>query len=394
MGSENDKNSGLVNLNIELQKTCYFPGETINGLLIFTPKSGITDALFNDTYSHFVISQKQFYYFRTSSPYNVNNQVMEDTILLEKDFNFNNFLNENILIEMKIPFSIQLPINAYPSCFFSGQLAYVTHSLQVEFPKLKAYKSINFIVKNSQYFNNINGLLKEPCQIFKNINKSKFIFKNGNFNTLIKLQKNYFSYDEPVVYDIYLDFSNLDLEINELIIRIIKSCQRNFKNDHNKALILSNDDVAIQKIPLDKNTKKFHFKDAIKIDKSHIPSSSYQNMDINGPFELKENKNFTLTPCCYGGLLSVSFTLNIKLVFDSLLTFNEEFNIPLDFYEKQEKDVFNNKNLLNPNNVNENKNENNEDNKNDDIGEAPSAIQIFDENNQNNVETKKVSNEI
>ena len=143
-------------MDIELQKTCYFPGETINGLLIFTPKSGITDALFTDTNSHFVISQRQFYILRTNSHYSANNQVLEDTILVEKDFNFNKFLNENILLEMKIPFSIQLPTNAYPSCFFNGQLSYVTHNLQVEFPKLKAYKSITFIVKNSQYFNNDN----------------------------------------------------------------------------------------------------------------------------------------------------------------------------------------------------------------------------------------------
>ena len=409
MGANNDKNAGLVDLNIELQKTCYFPGEMINGFLILTPKPGITDAFFTDTKCHFVISQRQFYRYHTNSQYKLFEQVMEEQNLFEKDFNFDNFLNENILLEMKIPFSIQLPKNAYPSCYLSGDLAFVSHNLQVEFPNLKAYKSIVFIVKNSQYFNNENGLIKEPCQIFKNIFKSKFISRKGNFSVLIKLQKNYFCYDEPIIYDIYLDFSELDLEINELIIRLIKTTQKNFKNNHNRTFIKVNDDVAVQKLPIDKNIKKYHFKDGIKIDKLHIPSSAYQNMDINGPYEIKENKDnkdLFLTPCCYGGLITVSYCLHIKLVFDSLLTFNEEFNIPIDFYERQDNDIQNQNNnnlnnsdnLLNSNtkDINNNTNENNnEDNsQNIDMLEAPSAIQIIDQNNQKDVVTKRQSNEV
>ena len=334
MGLNNGKISGNINLDIELLKTCYFPGELISGILILTPKPGINDAIFFNTQSHFTISEIKYYQSNQNDQMQLFDYVIENINLFEKDFNYEKFLNENILLEIKIPFSIQLPINAYPSCFLSGSLAYVAHNLKVEFPVLKAYKNIMFIVKNTQHFNKENGLLQVPCEINKNIYKVKFLFNKGNFTVLIKLDKNYFFYDESIIYDIVLDFSELDLDVNEIIIKIVKTIQKNFKTNHNKPLIKIKDDVATQKITLDKNITKFHFKDGIKINNKHNPISIYEDMDKNGPNKIEENKNkkdFFLTPCCYGGLLSISFELNIKIVFDSFLTLNEEFNIPLDF---------------------------------------------------------------
>lgn len=98
-------------------------------------------------------------------------------------------------------------------------------------------------------------------------------------------------------------------------------------------------------------------------------------MDKNGPPQMNENKeikDFFLTPCCYGGLLTVSFCLNIKLVFDSLLTFNEEFNIPLDFFERDNNTInlnnsinlINNSNLYQSTNINNNKYEKNDESNN------------------------------
>lgn len=367
MGLNNDKNPGNVNLEIELLKTCYFPGELINGILTLTPKPGINNAIFFNTQSHFIISERKYYKTKQNDQMQLFDQAIENINLLEKDFSYDQFLNENILLEIKIPFSIQLPINAYPSCFFSGSLAYITHNLQVEFPILKAYKSIMFIVKNAQYFNKENGLLKEPCEINKKISKAKFLSNKGNFTAIIKLDKNYFFYDETIIYDIILDFSELDLDANEIIIKIVKTIQKNFKTNH-KPLIKLKDDIATQKIGLDKNNKKFHFKEGIRIDNNHNPILVYQDMDKNGPNKIEENKNkkdFFLTPCCYGGLLSVSYELNIKIVFDSLLTFNEEFNIPLDF-------------IPHSNNNNENKIQNNK-TEHIDYEDAPPPNFIFEE---------------
>ena len=137
MGLNNDKNEGFVNLNIELFKTCYFPGESINGMLILTPKPGIIDANFTDTQSNFTILERKFYKFNQNDQIYTSSITTEDNILLKKEFNFNNFLNESLLLEIKIPFSLILPTNAYPSCLFSGPPAYVSHSLKVEFPNLK-----------------------------------------------------------------------------------------------------------------------------------------------------------------------------------------------------------------------------------------------------------------
>lgn len=116
-------------------------------------------------------------------------------------------------------------------------------------------------------------------------------------------------------------------------------------------------------------------------------------MDKKGPYKInenKDNKDFILTPSCYGGLLTVSYSLNIKLIFDSILTNNEEFNIPLDFFEKPNNinpNQNNNINLINNinhriqennNNINENSNNNNnlKDDNNNDFDAPPPIINI------------------
>ena len=376
MGSDNSRNSGPINVKIELFKTCYFPGELITGLLILTPKPGITDAIFSDTKSHFTISESHYYRYKTKEIITTYLQAIENNTLCAKDIFFDQFLSESILLEMKLPFSIQLPHNAYPSCFFTETLSYVCHNLQVEFPYIKALANRTFIVKNPQYFNNENGLLKEPCEISKKIYKSKFLKGKGSFSVLIKLAKNYFFYDEPINYEIDLDFSELDIELKELFIKIIKTTQRNNKQNHNKALIKNSEDLAIQKVSLNSNgnMKKFHFKDSIKIDKKLTPSVAYEYMDKNGPIEFNENnKNNFLTPSCYGGLLSVSYNLNIRIIFDTLWTLNEEFNIPIDFFEKQNNNI----NTINNNRNSISNNHNSEENNNTNTGDNDNS------NNQN-----------
>ena len=147
-----------------------------------------------------------------------------------------------------------------------------------------------FIVKNAQYFNKENGLLRMPCEINKKIYKAKFLYNKGSFTAIIKLEKNYFFYDENIIYDIVLDFSELDLDANEIIIKIVKTIQKNFKTNHYKPLIKMKDDAATQKITLDKNIKKFHFKDGIKVDNKHNPIIVYEDIDKNGPNKLEEKK--------------------------------------------------------------------------------------------------------
>jgi hypothetical protein len=399
MGAKNDINSGNINFKIELQKVCYFPGEYITGLLVFTPKPGITDAFFFNTESNFKIMQRQYYKYKSNDEYTAFRQCFEDIILFGSHFNFSKFLNENILLEIKIPFSIQLPFSAYPSCFYNRPLSYVSHSLNVDFPYLKVFNSIMFIVKNPQYFIKENKLLKEPCELYKKISKSKLLLNEGFFTIEIKLAKNAFFYNEVIIYDIFIDCSNLNLEINEIIIKIVKSFQNNYKMNHNKPFIKINEDVVTQRIPLDKNSKKYHYKDGIKIDKKHIPD--YESIEKNGTYNLNENEknNFFLTPSCYGGLISVGYCMNIKLIFDSLFTFNEEINIPLDFYEKsninyiyEANNISNHSKKIN-NEVNINNKENNEAKNNiqlekkdsNNSNDAPPPASEIENQNENNI---------
>ena len=80
-----------------------------------------------------------------------------------------------------------------------------------------------------------------------------------------------------------------------------------------------------------------------------------------------------MTPSCYDGFLSVSYNLNIRIIFDTLWTLNEEFNIPIDFFEKQNNNI----NTINNNRNSISNNHNSEENNNTNTGDNDNS------NNQN-----------
>jgi hypothetical protein len=79
--------------------------------------------------------------------------------------------------------------------------------------------------------------------------------------------------------------------------------------------------------------KKIHIEDVIAIDADKNPKNIYNKLDQDKRKVAEKYKGVYLYPTCYGGLLSVEYLIRMKLEMDSMWSTNEEFNIPIDFFE-------------------------------------------------------------
>ena len=194
---ETDKNFNYeqnISMNIELKKTCYSKGEIIQGNLYLAPK---TTPVSNILIKPFVeISLREHHYYdyisRDQDRRAETVKQEENVILFKENINFSDNYELNISNGYIIPFAVKVPYTAYPSCIFNSK-SFVKHYLSITFPSIFAKRTLVIIIKNNIYFSDINGLLKSPVIINREITKHKYIFFNyGDFKISIVLTQKYF----------------------------------------------------------------------------------------------------------------------------------------------------------------------------------------------------------
>ena len=168
-----------VSMTIELNKTCYSPGEYVNGTIILKPKEGLQNTLLTSPFATLYLTE-YFYYTYLEDEFNpktgrkeLNSKVAEENVpLLEIPLNFTNFQNANIMSTISIPFQIQIPQNIYPSLIFDNN-SYVKHYLSIDFPSILAKKTVIIIIKNNVFFSTYNNRFQQPAVAYKETTKHK-----------------------------------------------------------------------------------------------------------------------------------------------------------------------------------------------------------------------------
>ena len=138
-----------------------------------------------------------------------------------------------------------------------------------------------------------------------------------------------------------MDCSELDLKVNGIYIAIIRN-KKQYNRKHSE--ILSNNNITIfsKNYLLDKKQKRYKLKPIIQFPTSSdyisiFPPTVYKLIESNGQNDLFDKINqYVLYPMTKGGLISIEYYLNVKILFDSKLSFDEDFKIPLDFYSSFE----------------------------------------------------------
>ena len=387
-----------VSLSFELNKTCFSKGELLKGTIILTPKQNSTITELLNPYAVISFQEKQSYQFLEvfqdkdrdiMKPTKKN--IEEINNLGSCPMNFSNFANAKMVPSLKIPFQINIPYNAYPSCFFEKD-CYVVHFLTCQFESLQVKKSVMIIIKNNYYFSQENKLLKIPTIEKKTITKHKLaLISCGFFEVKITLEKNICPYNDnlPIVIDI--DCSRLkNLKIKGVKMYIYRSIRKNAQQNKNLIKEEKTEEIMRKTLPLKEGEIMYHVEDGIK-----LPLSS--------------NK---LYPSCSGGLLSCQYFIKVLIETGTLFSTNEELQIPIDYYSpfNSNDDIGGSYDNVNNNNNNENikeekiyENINNENNEIDIDSNLNINQQIFvnetksskvDKKNENKKENKKSKNNI
>ena len=287
------------------------------------------------------INEKHYYEFfdnlddnNKNITYYRNKSEEENKSILYMQMDFSNFKGANLLTGVNIPFQIQVPPNAYPSCSFDNN-AYVKHFFVCDFPSIQAKKTIEIIIKNNIYFSQFNGLLKTPTIYNKEITKHKFgLFNSGSFAVSITIPKNIFSYSENIPFVIDIDCPNLSLLIKGINISIYRIYRKNYQKDHNIVRSEYKTFITSKELPLMKGEQMYHLDDIISLPDSELnPKKNYKILDEDNRKHDEKFKNYKLFPSCYGGLLSCEYYIKFIFEIDSFFSSNEEFDLPLDFYE-------------------------------------------------------------
>lgn len=324
-----------VSLSMNLNKMCFSQGEYIQGTLFLQGKPDLIQKELIDPTAIATLSELHQYDYQNNENNDDNDnttyQEKEEITIFSLNLNFSNYRNANLMQGVNIPFSVQIT-NCYPTCIFNYS-DYIRHFFTIEFPSIQAKKTAIIIIKNNQNFTAANGLYKSPAIEIKEKEKRKCLFSKGKFLAVLKLQKNAFYYDEEIPFELNIDCTQLSLDIKSVEVYILRLEKKNYKNNYNQSRNIFSKRIQDKKINLQKGLPKYLIKDVIQFPllADFNPLQIYKSLD-NNPINLDNLKKVHLAPSCLGGLLSVQYSLNIKINIDSICSSDEKLSIPVDFY--------------------------------------------------------------
>ena len=329
-----------VSMILELNKTCFTPGEYINGTITLRPKEGDSPPFLQDPRATLYLTEYAYYTYmeneidpRTNQSTFVSKVAEENIPLLSIPLDFSQFRDTNISSCPKLPFTCQIPLVIYPSCLF-GAKTFVKHYLCVDFPFIRAKKTCIIVIKNPPYFSKYNRLLQEPAMCYREKTKHKLFFSQGSFSASIKIPKNAFKYDEKVPFEIDIDLTKMSLDIKNIKVSLRRRVKKNQRDSHNQVFKEEENTAVAKKVcSFNKNDKKIHISDDIIIDQDKSPKYIYDKLDKDNRKVAEKYNGVYLYPTCYGGLLSVEYFIQMKLEMNTVWSTNEEFVVPIDFYE-------------------------------------------------------------
>lgn len=342
MGNNFEKNKkynseNYVHLTLNLDKRCYSQGEYIKGTLFLIGKQGLIQTQLIDPSAKATLSEVQHYIYQEETnggdDGNDTREIdeQEENIIFEIRQNFSEYTGANLVSGVQIPFSIQVT-NCYPTCIFSSR-DYVKHFFTIEFPSVQAKRTEMIVIKNNQSFTIENKLYESPAIRTLEMEKHKIFFSKGKFAAVLKLAKNVFAYNENIPFELDIDCTQLELKIKSIEVNLRRCERKNYKNNKDRVRNSSFKTIMPKVINLVKGQPKYSIKDVIQFPLLACelnPMAIYKELDEKRN-EIKLEK-IHLAPSSKGGLLSVDYSLSIKLNFSTKLSTDEKITIPLYFY--------------------------------------------------------------
>ena len=161
----------------------------------------------------------------------------------------------------------------------------------------------------------------------------------------MKLPKNRFYYFELIPLEIYLDHTELNMEVKTIKLSLIMKIHLNYKNDektHRKTIM--NLELFTSEYPVDNSQKNFEIKKNIQL-QNDVNYINY--ISINDKYELLENKkkieinyNFekNILPFCFGGLINTEYIFQVKINYKKNRS-QSILSLPIDIYTYDDESI-------------------------------------------------------
>jgi len=368
-----EKDDESLSLEINLPKSCYYPGEKLTGEIILQAKSTKVPSIFNFYNSILLLIQHQKYQF-FNEDIQINKE--EKKPIFFRRHNFKKYKNRDILTPLKISFSIKIPNNAYPTLLHT-ESNFIRHYLEIKFPKIKRKKSVGIIIQNIKKMTVENKLYKSPYEKFKDCIKTCMFKKTSKLAILLKTEKNTYSYNELIPYEIVINYSESDIFIKNIRINLTRNVYIN-SDDYVDIKVITYKDYNMPKKLKDNvfQIGGYFTLPTISDYFSVNPISVYNFYNFRIIDNIKKTlDSIYLYPTCFSPFLNCYYNLNLEINFNSFIYKNEYIYLPIELYTPL-KIVEDNK----KDNVIEEKDDNNIEN------------EIIDDKFEiNNIETKKDS---
>ena len=324
-----------VGITINLNKVCYYPGEKLIGNIIIIPKTCTFADIRKYSQITIIITEHSQYTYRRGSDLETEEEIVE---LIRQNFSLSDFIGFDQKIQINVPIDYILPKIANPSLYLNST-DYVKHFICVEYPHFDSKRTNIFIVKNHLKEHSIGRTLVSPFYFQKSYNKKKFLSKKGSCQLIINMPRNYFLYNEKVSYNIHLDCKILQIPVKRISVTFYRHFKKHCKGNHNTTGGDLREKLYRKDYLMNKNDKVFNINDYIYyIDNPPLdeqvyiyPIDIYKKFDSHGLYEVDDDSLKDLYPSCSVGLINIKYSLKVKVYFDSIFTFDEEVNIPIDF---------------------------------------------------------------
>lgn len=361
-----------VSLSVALNKPSYFPGEEMTGYLYLKANPSINNPLFLNALANVTILQIYSYEYEPQTIFDQidstisSNKEYEEHIIYSTTFNFHDYLGKNLVNGLQIPFTIFLPDIIEPSFYYKK--SFIKHILNFDFAGFNCKNSIGLLIKNPRYFNEANKNLKEPLKILRDIIKTKMFFINqGKIAIYIFSKSNSYLYGTAIPLEIKIDASELDLFIQEINVNFDRIINFNDKQNKNNIKFTIKKNLFNQLFKVNQQNKNFSLNLIIPSPTDDFvadPKLIYDLVEANYR-DINYIPSVDILPFCIGGIINCLYVINVKINFDSTMTSNEEFIIPIEFYLDNNNGVINvenknkEKNIIEKNNIEKKVNEEN-----------------------------------
>lgn len=325
---EEKQKRGMMQLT--LNKTCFLPCDKITGTVKMTSIDCNLYRTLEDPSIHYTLQQITRHNLLVQEKECAEKTEANETLTICDRVESNeDYANCELTPFIEVPFEIKLPDNVLPTTVFNKD-EYIYHLLTAESPYLGVSESVVVVIKPTSQFRKLN-LYKKPCVCSFAQEKKMWFINGGKMKVSLKLESNSFPITKEVNSEIFIDGSDLKMNLKGFNLELWRTLSRHEQYDRSIVLSEEKEIVLRKEVKFDNLNKLKSYRIDDKFKFPTIELDDYNHLDLQKITKLKAPEKRFL-PSTLGGLIQVKYFLRLTINVDSIFSGDEVLEVPIEFY--------------------------------------------------------------